>query len=145
MARILLIGDQRVSLDLARTLLGREDHDLIEATDVLAGLHRAAEDSPDCIVLELDLEGFDGLELCRLLGRDATTCRIPVVVWGTLEAGHAALRAKRSGVFAYIDRTCTPGALAGSVRRALADAARRRGDCSSVRGPALLRAGAPKV
>lgn len=144
MPRILSIGDQRVSLDLARTLLGREGHDLIEATDALAGLHRAAEDAPDCIVLELDLAGFDGLELCRMLGRDATTCRIPVVVWGTLAARHAAPRAKRSGAFAYVDRTSAPGALMGSVRRALADA-RRRGDASSVPALAPLRAGAPRL
>ncbi len=131
MARILSIGDQRVFLDLARTLLGRDGHDLIEATDGLAGLHRAAEDAPDCIVLELELAGFDALELCQLLGRDATTCRIPVVVWGTLGAGHAAPRAKRFGAFAYVDRACTPGALVGSVRAALAEGARRRGDRSS--------------
>jgi PleD family two-component response regulator len=127
MSKILSIADQRGSLDLARTLLGRDGHDLIEATDALAGLHRAIEDAPECIVVELDLVGFDGLVLCQLLCSDAATRRIPVVVWGTLGAGHAAQRAKQAGAFAYVDRASAPGALTGSVRRALADAHRNEG------------------
>lgn len=139
MARILSIGDRRVSLDLARTLLGRDGHDLIEATDALAGLHRAIEDAPDCILVDLDLTGFDAFALCQLLGGDAATRRIPVVVWGTLGAGHGTPRAQRAGASAYIDRAGPPGALPASVRRALVDARR------SVRPPARVQAACPSA
>ncbi len=131
MSKILSIGDQRVSLDLARKLLGRDGHDWIEAADALAGLHRAVEDAPDCILVDLDLAGFDAFALCDLLCADATTRRIPIVVWGSSKADHAAPQAKRSGASAYVDRARTPGALAGTVQRLLAEA--RCGVGSSVR------------
>ena len=121
MDRILLIDDQRVFLDRARALLWDEGQDLIEATDALAGLHRAVEDTPACIVVDLDLAGLDGLELCRQLGREEGTCRIPVVVWGALSADQAAPLARAAGAFAYVDRQRTPAALRGVVRRALAE------------------------
>ncbi len=128
MARILLIDDRRVFLERARALLRRDEHDLIEATDALAGLHRAVEDAPACIVVDLDLEGLDGLEICRQLARTQATGRIPVVVWGASGADEAGPLARGAGAFAYVDRVRTPTALLGSVRRALAEG--RRGAVS---------------
>lgn len=121
MARILLIDDGRVFLDRARALLQRDGHDLIEASDALAGLHRAAEDAPDCVVVDLDLLGLDGLELCRQLARCESPRRLPVVVWGAESAAKAGPLAREAGAFAYVDRERTPSALRGSVRRALAE------------------------
>ena len=121
MARILLIDDQRVFLDCAHALLRAEGHDLIEATDALAGLHRAVEDAPACIVVDLDLTGLDGLEICRQLARGDTTRSLPVVVWGAASADQAAPLAREAGAFAYVDRNRTPAALRGSVRRALVE------------------------
>lgn len=119
MSRILLIDDRRVELDRARRLLEVEGHDLIEATDVLAGLHRATEDDPDCIVVELGLHGLDGLAVCRQLRDAAATRSIPVIVWGVAEVASMTRAAAAAGAFAYVDRARTPGALRGMVRRAL--------------------------
>lgn len=124
MARILLIDDQRIHLDRAQALLCRDGHDLIEATDALAGLHRAVEDTPACIVVDLDLAGLDGLEICRQLARSEATARIPVVVWGASGAAQAGPLAREAGAFAYVDRVRTPSALSGSVWRALVEGRR---------------------
>jgi len=121
MARILLIDDRRVFIDRARALLRGDGHDLIEASDALAGLHRAAEDAPDCIVVDLDLIGLDGLEMCRQLVRAESTRGLPVVIWGEASAAQAGPLAYAAGAVAYVDRERTPGALLGSVRRALGD------------------------
>lgn len=120
MARILLIDDQRIFLDRARALLRGDDHDLIEASDALAGLHRAVEESPDCILVDLDLTGLDGLEICRQLGREEATREVPIVVWGALSADRAGALAREAGAFAYVDRVRSAAALRGTVRRALA-------------------------
>ncbi len=142
MARILLIDDQRVFLDRARALLGREGHDLIEATDVLAGLHCAVEDAPDCIVVDLGLAGLDGLELCRRLGAADETRSIPLVVWGDVGADDAGRLAREAGAFAYVDRVRTPSALVGLVRRALVEGRRAAGPRRPLTRP---RAGVPRV
>lgn len=124
MARILLIDDHRPTLDQAHALLRADGHDLIEASDALAGLHRVVEDAPDCVVVDLDLAGLDGLELCRrLVGSDAAS-GIPVVVWGMADGLRVAGLARAAGAIAYVDRGRTPGALRGVVRRALLESER---------------------
>lgn len=119
MARILLIDDRRIALDLARVSLGHDGHALCEATDALAGLHRAVEERPACIVVDLDLQGLDGLEVCRQLAADPATARVPVVIWGSAPVEHAGSLAAEAGAFAYVDRVKAPGALRGAVKRAI--------------------------
>lgn len=142
MTRILLIDDHRVSLDQACALLRGDGYDLIEATDVLAGLHRAVEDAPDCIVVDLDLGGLDGLELCRSLVADESARGIPVVVWGAAETESVGWLAGEAGAFGYVDRTRTPGALRGMVRRAVDGGAGRAGDAA--RGRLVGATSAPR-
>lgn len=142
MARILLIDDRRAVLDRARRLLEDEGHELIEATDALAGLHRAVEDDPDCIVVELGLHGIDGLELSRQLRSATVTRQIPVIVWGVADAGSMGRSAAAAGAFAYVDRARTPRALRGTVRRALLRAAVRETSCGPARRP--FRAAGPR-
>jgi CheY-like chemotaxis protein len=120
MARILLIEDRYICLDLARGSLARDGHDLCEATDALAGLHCAVEERPGCIVVGLDLHGLDGLEVCRRLAADEATSAVPVVIWGAAPVEHAGSLAAAAGAFAYVDRSKAPGALRGAVSRALA-------------------------
>jgi CheY-like chemotaxis protein len=151
MARILLIDDQRIFLDRARTLLRSDAHDLIEANDALAGLHRAVEEMPDCVVVDLALTGLDGLEICRRLARDAATRDVPVVVWGALAADRAAPLAREAGAFAYVDRERSAAALRGTVRRALDESrsvpdrstARRRSPKPKLSGQRPLASPAP--
>jgi twitching motility two-component system response regulator PilH len=119
MARILLIDDRHAGFDRARTLLEAEGHELIEATDAIAGLHRAAEDAPDCILVELGLHGLDGLVISRQICAAKATRRIPVIVWGTVEAASIRRLVAAAGAFAYVDRVRAPSALRGTVRRAL--------------------------
>lgn len=135
MARILLIDDQRALLDRARMLLQTEGHELIEAMDALAGLHRAAEDAPDCILVELGLHGLDGLAISRQIRDAPTTRRIPVIVWGTAEAASIRRAVVAAGAFAYVDRARTPSALRGALRRALIGRSALTGASRPCRGP----------
>lgn len=124
MAKILLIDDRSVSLDQARAILRGDHWDLIEANDPLAGLHRAVEDAPACIVVALALPGMDGLEVCRRLVECESTRDIPVIVRGEVTAAQLGPLARRAGAFAYVDFARTPAALRGAVSRALADSGR---------------------
>lgn len=69
--RILVIEDNR---DLAANIgdyLESKGHTVDFATDGVAGLHLAATQSFDVIVLDIMLPGLDGLALCRKLRSDA--------------------------------------------------------------------------
>ncbi len=69
--RILVIEDNR---DLA-TNIGefflRKNHTVDFGSDGLTGLHLAATNEYDVVILDLGLPGIDGLEICRKLREDA--------------------------------------------------------------------------
>ena len=78
--RILLIEDEPDIAEVLQYNLEKEGF-LVEAVrrgD--AGLEAIRKDTPDLIVLDLMLPGIDGLELTRLLKRDAGTSGLPIVM-----------------------------------------------------------------
>ena len=69
--RVLVIEDNR---DIAANLgdfLEERGHTVDFAADGISGLHLAVVNDFDAIVLDLNLPGMDGLELCRRLRADA--------------------------------------------------------------------------
>ncbi len=71
--RVLVIEDEENLLEALRYSLEREGFSVLTATNGEGGLRLAREDSPDVIVLDVMLPGLDGLEVCRILRREATT------------------------------------------------------------------------
>ena len=63
--RILMVDHQTMFRDGIRLLLQRdgEFHVIAEAGDAPEALAQAAKEQPDLILLDVDLPGFDGLDL----------------------------------------------------------------------------------
>ena len=82
MSRVLVIDACPDFRAAARGAFDRAGFDVVEASDALAGLQRAVEDEPDVIVVDADLPGLDGLEVCRRLRGEPRTRDVAIVVWG---------------------------------------------------------------
>ncbi|MCA9667869.1 MAG: protein kinase [Myxococcales bacterium] len=80
--RILLADADPVAREIARTALkvGFPDASIIASEDGLDALERAREARCDLAVVDLDLPGMNGIELCGALSGDEMTEHIPVVV-----------------------------------------------------------------
>jgi len=80
--RILVADDDPVQLQIYLTALkvGFPDAAILSAEDGLAALDVARESSPHLILVDLDLKGMNGLELCGALCGDELTAHIPLVV-----------------------------------------------------------------
>lgn len=77
--RILLIEDNRdLSANIGEFLESRK-HVVDYAADGLTGLHLAAVNSYDVVVLDLGLPGLDGVSLCKRLRDDARSA-LPVLM-----------------------------------------------------------------
>ena len=79
MAKILVIEDNAANMKLARLLLRNVGHAVLCAVDAETGLKMVASDSPDLILMDIQLPGMDGLAATALLKQDPATAAIPIV------------------------------------------------------------------
>ncbi len=122
MATVLLIDDEaRVGAAL-RFALSPHGIDVVHETTAAAGLERARQSAPDCILLDVDLGDSDGLEACRALKADARTARIPVVMLTGMVDAASTARGFEAGADDYVPKPFTPRELhariAAHLRRA---------------------------
>ncbi|HET6603091.1 MAG TPA: response regulator transcription factor [Xanthomonadaceae bacterium] len=99
--RILVIEDNR---DIAANLgdyLEDRGHEVDFAADGVTGLHLAVVNDFDAIVLDLNLPGIDGLEVCRKLRQDARK-QTPVLMLTARDALEQKLAGFESGADDYL-------------------------------------------
>ena len=100
MARVLLIDDCSDFRAWARCILEREGLEVIEARDALAGLQRAVEDRPDCVIVAAALAGLDGLDVAKRIADEPATTGLPILV--SCELADASLRRAVTAVGARV-------------------------------------------
>jgi two-component system phosphate regulon response regulator PhoB len=78
--RILLIEDEPDIAEVLQYNLEKEGFEVDGARRGDAGLEAVRREPPDLVLLDLMLPGLDGLEVTRILKRDAATARLPIVM-----------------------------------------------------------------
>ena len=78
--RILLIEDEPDIAEVLQYNLEKEGFEVELARRGDSGLDAIRRQPPDLVLLDLMLPGIDGLELTRMLKRDAGTSRLPIVM-----------------------------------------------------------------
>jgi diguanylate cyclase (GGDEF)-like protein len=83
-AEALLVSDRGPLVRALREALERAGYDVIWAHTGTVGLSRARDDSPDLVIVDLELEDLAALEFCQALRRDAAfTPSTPLIVVST--------------------------------------------------------------
>jgi len=77
MARILVIDDDRSILELLRSLLTLEGHEVESAADGREGLRRFREEPADLVVTDLMMPEVEGIEMIRTLR--AIDAEVPIL------------------------------------------------------------------
>ena len=78
--RVLVADDEPDVLNLVSLNLKGAGFTVLQAEDGLAALQQAKESLPALIVLDLMLPEMSGLEVCKVLKKDAQTAQIPVIM-----------------------------------------------------------------
>lgn len=78
--KILCVDDSPVSLNLTKRTLEVGGYEVIAAQDGPEGLAKAKSERPDAIILDIDMPGMDGFEVCKKLKEEPTTREIPVIM-----------------------------------------------------------------
>ena len=76
---ILIVEEKESILQFLRGLLG-VDHDITRAPNARRALELALHHQPDCILVDMVLPNFSGLEFCQTCSTVRFTRRIPVVI-----------------------------------------------------------------
>lgn len=79
-SRVLVADDTESVRSLFERLLRSDGHDVISAADGHAALDAIQRDRPDVVLLDVEMPGMDGLEVCRRLKSDPATRLTPVVM-----------------------------------------------------------------
>ena len=74
-----MVDDTPANLRLLTELLTQHDYHVRPASDGALALKSVAAKSPDLILLDVNMPGMDGYEVCRRLKADEKSSRIPVI------------------------------------------------------------------
>ena len=78
-ATALAVDDDPLVLEALRTLLAERDVRLLPCTDADSFWRQLEEQEPELVLLDVDMPGVDGIELCRVLRGDPRYQALPVV------------------------------------------------------------------
>jgi two-component system, OmpR family, alkaline phosphatase synthesis response regulator PhoP len=133
---ILIVDDEPKIVKLARDYLERGGFDVTTAVDGPTALSIARADKPDLIVLDLNLPGMDGLDVCRQLRRESD---VPIIMLTARIDETDRLIGLELGADDYIVKPFSPRELVARVRAVL-----RRAQ-GGVHQPGIVRAGALEI
>lgn len=118
-ARILVIEDTEDNREIVRDLLDSADMEMIEARDGLAGVEAALTQSPDLILMDIDLPGIDGYEATRRI-RARQTRHIPIIAVTSFALSGDEEKTREAGCDDYVAKPYSPRALLAKIREHLA-------------------------
>ncbi len=110
------VPDNLVALSaLLRTYL--PGCDVETASSGLEGIAKARSREPDTILLDIQMPGMDGFEVCRLLKEDPLTRHVPIVFLTARNADSASrIRGLEIGGDAFLSKPVDPGELTAQVK-----------------------------
>jgi putative two-component system response regulator len=118
-ARVLIVDDSVLQVEALQRLLNRDGYECASVSRGDQAFAKAAEMSPDVILLDVELPGIDGITVCRQLKSDIRTRLTPVLMMtgGGDEDRH--VRALEAGADDYLKKPITMAQLRPRVRSAI--------------------------
>ena len=111
MTKVLVIDDDSMVRETIVRLLILEGYQVIESAYGQAGYAAAISDSPNIILLDLNMPIMDGFEVLRKLKSNPETERIPVIVLTARIDAESERRCMAAGATDYIKKPWGPAEL----------------------------------
>jgi putative two-component system response regulator len=114
--KILVVDDEPQNIEVLRRLMTRLGYDVVTAPDGESALRTVASDRPDLVLLDVNLPGIDGVEVCRRLKQDPATRMIPVVLITTLTSSADRIQGIEAGADDFVAKPPVRAELEARVR-----------------------------
>lgn len=107
-ARILYIEDNEQNFYLIKFILTHHGHAVDWATDGSSGVEAAARDTPDLVLLDIQLPVMDGYAVARALRAMPALAQTPIVALTSYAMPGDRERAIAAGCTGYIEKPINP-------------------------------------
>ena len=115
---ILAVDDTPENLDVVKGILAPENIIRVAINGMVA-LKIAQKQSPDLILLDINMPGMDGYEVCSRLKSDESTAHIPVIFLTAELDSASKQKGLDLGAVDYVTKPINPEVLKESVRSQL--------------------------
>lgn len=117
--KILVVDDEEDILELLKYNLEKQGYEVLQAMTGEETLELSQRKTPDLIILDLMLPGLDGLEVCKILKREAGTTSIPIIMLTARGEEPDIIVGLELGADDYITKPFSPGVLIARVKAIL--------------------------
>jgi two-component system NtrC family sensor kinase len=124
-SNLLIVAADQAELQRLQTIFHEDGYKSIVASDATSALRSLRAEVCDLVVLDLDIEGVDGLALCRVLRAQPDTSRIPLIVLSSQDRESRKVEAFDAGADDYIIKPSTPGELLSRISSRIRSAERQ--------------------
>jgi len=114
--RILVVDDEPKIIKLARDYLEKSGYDVLTSGDGREALSIFRQENPQMVVLDLNLPGMDGLDVCRMIRKESN---VPIIMLTARAEETDQLIGLELGADDYITKPFSPRALVARIRAVL--------------------------
>ncbi len=119
MTKILIVDDSSKALAIAEARLKKDNLETLCLEDGKQTLDTARREKPDLILLDIDMPGMSGFDICGLLKEDKELCLIPVIFLTASDDNRDRITGLDLGAVDYVTKPFDAFELRARVRAAL--------------------------
>jgi len=138
MAKILLVEDDAIQIELIKKHLEPQGHFIVNAKNGQEGIKLARDGKPDLILMDMIMPGMHGLEATIKLKEDPATMDIPIMALTIMSSPKFVQECYRAGIIGYIKKPYDPKILLESVEKIVGKPEKRVSRIMMVAGASRL-------
>jgi len=100
----LVIDDTRLTANSLAQMLDLLGYQTRVAYGSRATIEEAARQTPDVILLDINMPGIDGVEVCRFFRREPRTASVPIVAMSTETQEEMVARVRQAGANIFLPK-----------------------------------------
>jgi DNA-binding response OmpR family regulator len=119
MAKVLIVDDEMVNLELAEALITQDGHECILAQDGAEAWEKVQEHRPDIVLMDIVMPKMNGIETCRKIKTHPLSYAVPVVMITALNSSEDKVKSIQAGADDFISKPFDRHELSARLRSLL--------------------------
>ncbi|OGQ04105.1 MAG: hypothetical protein A2979_00380 [Deltaproteobacteria bacterium RIFCSPLOWO2_01_FULL_45_74] len=114
--KILIVEDNPDQLTILKSVLEKQGFKIITATDGEEAVDRSKDETPDLILMDINMPGLRGDMAALRIRGDATTKDIPIIMLTAVDDVQEKVLASQTGAVDYITKPYKPEELLAKIK-----------------------------